>query len=1631
MRFTGINWDEQTHLHPDERFLTDVETKLGWPQSLAEYFNEATSPLNPHNRDVGMFVYGTLPMFIVKAVGILLDQNSYWQIHLVGRVVSGVYDLAVVALVFFLGRRLYGRWVGLLASFLMACTVLSIQHAHFFTVETFTTLLVTLAFYFTIRAVQDGRWTDWALTGATFGMAVAGKISVGTYVLIICMAALLRAQREPAPLVVAADGAPALWRRRLGGLSISLQMSGDAEATTRRAAFLRGLTRAAAGLVLAGLVSIVAFRVTQPYAFTGPSPFNFAISQRWLQQDVLAAQSLVNGTVDFPPSHQWTDREPILFAWRNMVLWGMGLPLGLAAWLGWLVAVLELVRKRKLEHLLLVLWVTMTFVYQSVQFVKSIRYFLPIYPLLVILAAYFVVWLWRQARALAVRWGAVFPSPSEGEGGGEGETLQEASPAASGEPLSAHPGVCHVAESPLTLTLSPMGERGQVSLSAPGSPRGEGRVRGGVAWVRALARGAPLAAGLVGAVVLVGTFLYAEAFTNIYRRPLSRVAASRWVYENIPAGSSITWERWDDIIPQNIDGNDAGRTYNLVTTDPYWEDAPEKRAALYQWLDEADYVILSSNRVYDSVARLPERFPLTNAYYRYLFSGELGFDTIKVFTSYPNLGPLQFVDDTADEAFSVYDHPKVIVLKKTERYSSALARQLLGGIEVERVMRLSPLASMASHHGLMLTAAEQLVQRAGGTWRAMFDANGLANRVPLAAWLLVLELLGVLAFPLAFVAFRRFRDRGYIFAKAVGVLAVAYLAWLGAGLHVVPYTRAAIAGWALALLLAAGAVAWRLRDDLRAFLRREWRRLLFEEALFLAFFGAFLLVRLGNPDLWHPVMGGEKPMDLAYLNAIIKSTWFPPYDPWFAGGYINYYYFGQVIVATLVKLSGVLPEVAYNLALPTLFAMTAMGGYAVVDGLLDREEERPFDRAARFALLGALLIAVLGNLGQVRLLLEGLWQASTLQFQSTIPGVAGLVKALDGLAQVLFAGRSLSFRPEWWYWNASRIMGNGEINEFPFFTFLYGDLHAHLIALPFALLALGLIVSLVRDGAVETSRGGSHAAGDSASKPAGAGSGPAPAGIPVGANESVARSGRPAAWEPPLLAEEQEERQDPMSAALAAEQADAHKGLGYAGAGGEPVRMRLRRWAARVDWGEWLAVVLLALVLGELRANNTWDYPTYLLLAAGGLVLARMLRPEGIAWREAWAVTGRVLVLFLASTLFFLPFLSRYGAAYTSVELWRGPRTTLGDYLIIHGVFLAILVTYALSRAFGYQARGALARAMRLSLGRPLRVGRTSRLAGVLVSPTAGFQLGWLGMVAVMGLSALSFAAGWWALGLGLPLILVGLALVVRRDLPPSERFAAMLFTLGLALTLAVEVVVLKGDVGRMNTVFKFYLQVWVLWAVAAAVALAALAERWPRWPAGPRRLWQAGLGLLLCGAALYPLAATGGKINDRFDPSIGATLDGTAYTETAVYHDQGGPLVLKDDMDAVRWLREHVDGSPVVLEGNAPLYRWGSRISVYTGLPTVIGWDWHEKQQRAVVPADVVGWRLADVATMYNSTDWAAVARLLRLYNVSYVYVGGLERAYYDARGLRKFAAWGGLFTPVYQQGPVAIYQVRSESLE
>ncbi|MDE3091514.1 MAG: DUF2298 domain-containing protein, partial [Chloroflexota bacterium] len=608
-------------------------------------------------------------------------------------------------------------------------------------------------------------------------------------------------------------------------------------------------------------------------------------------------------------------------------------------------------------------------------------------------------------------------------------------------------------------------------------------------------------------------------------------------------------------------------------------------------------------------------------------------------------------------------------------------------------------------------------------------------------WLALIEILGWLAFPIAYLVLRALPDRGYIFAKPLGILFPAWAAWMLASFHALPFSRVSIA-LAIALVAVVGAViVWRRGREIFAFLRAQWRVVLIEQVLYLIFFGAFLLIRYGNPDLWHPYFGGEKPMDFAYLNAIVKSTWFPPYDPWFAGGYINYYYFGQLITATLIRFSGIVPEVAYNLALPMYFAMTAMGAFSVAFNLVARKNVTPAlaggarvaspegakqspspdteiassqkpllamtgTRYALFAgLLAAIFVAAIGNLGQVILIGQTLVKIGG--GDPTGPIVPSLLSAFAGAVRVVIDHQPFEVPLGWWYWNASRVIPD-TINEFPFFTFTYADLHAHLMALPFTLVVLGVAANFA---------------------------------LRVRTRDDSARL--------PFLA------QLPIS----------------------PVDV--------------FEVVLAGLALGALRAINYADFATYQLVIACAVAIGEFARRRRIDLAWIGGVAWRLVGIVLLSTLLWQPFVSNFATAYLSVELWTGARTTLDQYLVVHGIFLFAIATYLVVQTFDSKTTRGLFRFLRLALSRWSRVEHALALQRAFAAPPTAYEdlVAIAALVAVV-IEGILLLAQLPVFVLAFPLLVLAGLLVLRPDLDPARRWIALLIAAGLALTMVVEFVV-------------------------------------------------------------------------------------------------------------------------------------------------------------------------------------------------------------------------------------------------
>ena len=331
------------------------------------------------------------------------------------------------------------------------------------------------------------------------------------------------------------------------------------------------------------------------------------------------------------------------------------------------------------------------------------------------------------------------------------------------------------------------------------------------------------------------------------------------------------------------------------------------------------------------------------------------------------------------------------------------------------------------------------------------------------SWWLLASLAGAAALPLTFSLLRSLPDRGYTLARALGLLLTGFIFWLGTSLGLMINTPGSmVLAWLILAGFSAALYLRRVHDsDWRAWWRANRRFILFAELLFLVALLALALLRAHNNSLH----GTEKPMELAFLSATQRSASFPPADPWFSGHAISYYYFGYVLMAMLASLSGIGSTLAFNMSIAMLFALGALTAYGVAGNLA---RTRPGRTGRRSGLLGACFVVLLGN-----------WQLPLIE----LPWQTGLGTdawfAFWGqherlAAKVLPIGEQvaggLAHWDFWWWFRASRVLTDinldgsqaffQPISEFPAFSFLLADVHPHVLALPFALLTIGLALNL-------------------------------------------------------------------------------------------------------------------------------------------------------------------------------------------------------------------------------------------------------------------------------------------------------------------------------------------------------------------------------------------------------------------------------------------------------------------------------------------------------------------------------------------------------------------------------------------
>ncbi len=699
-----------------------------------------------------------------------------------------------------------------------------------------------------------------------------------------------------------------------------------------------------------------------------------------------------------------------------------------------------------------------------------------------------------------------------------------------------------------------------------------------------------------------------------------------------------------------------------------------------------------------------------------------------------------------------------------------------------------------------------------------------------AIWYLLAVFLGVVLLPVTSSACRSLHDLGYSVSRILGILLLAYVSWVLS--YFVGYSRFTIIFSLLLICIFSVYMYARLKPGIdKALLLRN-------ELIFASVFLFFLIIRAFNPEIY----GGEKVNDFMLFNSILRSDSFPPHDSWLSGFRMDtYYYFGTYTIATLTKLTGIPVNIAYNLGMaliPALASGAAFGlGYNLTKG-------------KKAGLIAMFLLVFAGNLYPAAVI-----SAHALNItQSPWGNVPDIVD----------------------YWMASRVIPD-TINEFPYFSFIFGDLHAHVIAIPFVLLSIMLILNFY--------------------------------------------------------------------------------------------------FAKRISM---TAFILLALSIGSLFVFNAWDYTTYAALFTVVLIISSMHYSgleNGIKDAEALRrfIAG-ISVLFLGFLMFIAFFIDFEPAGVQGIKSVM-VRTELANFLVIYNLFLFLIFSFLLVNL-----------------------------------PEFKYKKGVLAMLAVTGV-ALYFFPNFQTLAVFVPLaFLIGVNIpYFYKNKDMSRLFVSALIAAGFGVLVFSELFyfddLFSGREERMNTVFKYYIQAWILWSIAGAYAFFDVYEKKYRMKSTVLVIFS----LLLVLNSLYLFTGTYAK-TEGFSRS--SSLDGLAFLKNSSF----------GDYDAIFWINMNIEGEPVILEAPGSSYKETSRISSYTGLPTVIGWVSHELMWRN--NWGELSQRIANVDAIYDTADYRDAAVLLKKYNVSYVYIGDVELLKYKDAGLRKFENTSN-FERVYR-GAAEIYRVK-----
>ena len=813
-------------------------------------------------------------------------------------------------------------------------------------------------------------------------------------------------------------------------------------------------------------------------------------------------------------------------------------------------------------------------------------------------------------------------------------------------------------------------------------------------------------------------------------------------------------------------------------------------------------------------------------------------------------------------------------------------------------------------------------------------------------WWLFVVVIGWIVYPISYRFFRNIPDRGITISKSLGILLAGFLHWLLSYAGLSQNSQAGI--WIVIIMLLGFSVLIFFKSEkqeLINWVRNNARLILITEFIFFIAFVAMAVLRSYNPD----ILGTEKPMELMFINSILRSESFPPNDAWLSGYSISYYYFGYIMVAMIAKLTATSAGLAFNLTIALIFALTFIAAFGLVFNLIAHKkwpnQILPIQllKIIPISIVGPVILLLVGNFYGI---LEVLHKHHVFA-NFNVPTVWFETGKIDPISQTLTSPQVLSGRINFWEWMDLKQLGPIEmkdvpfqgiqqgnwffasrtihdrnltgydpeaIDEFPAFSFLLADLHPHVLGLPFVILVILMSFEWMLD-------------------------------------------------------------------------------------------IRQQRGTLDLKWDR---ILLSSIMLGSLIFLNTWDFPIYVFLFGVSVLAAAFIQQyKGVEWKSLIISLLPVFRVILLSVVCYVPFLvglqSQAGGIIPNTfypTKFRQAFVMFGPLLIGIVAFLVVVlhrykkeVDYKFAWKFaGFFLVGMVAITSVLIGIMLLNPNLASLVNGAIAPFTFNQALGWLLIRRIV-------EGGTLLVGI---LLMVGtLAFLwgLKKKGSESLLFVFIMIFTGTLLLLGPEFVYLRDNFGwRMNTLFKFYFQIWILWALSAGFGFWYVLQKLKGWRKITISL-VVGLGFLL--GAVYTVGTiqttTQSMRQSVMDNGMRSpTLDGLMYYR----------LYYPDDWMIIDWLNQNVRNPAVVLEGTKGAY-WvegrSSRVSMMTGIPTVMGWVNHQSQWRGEYFANVA-MREADIRTIYTVRDWATAKELMDQYGITHVIVSPLEREWYGAIQQNKF---------------------------